>query len=451
MADAATISTDDEVRLFDTLTGTQKSAILMMLLGEDEAAEILKNLSPREVQHLGAAMYSVQGVDQQTVNLVLDEFLAIIKQQTSIGLGAGNYIRNVLTKALGGDKAQSVLSRITPASSERPIDILDWMDARSIAELIIDEHPQIVALIISYLDDLGIGRGQHPFLGACKKRIGGDHLIDQPGRFGRFRVKHLALEQHGRCGHRADHARIPRRAAAAGEQAHEDLGQADLGLGIVGHEAAVTGERDLGADARAGAGDGDGHRLAALVGLGVHPRALKLAQDAGAAHGEIKQRLRRIIARLGRDTGQRVQIHPACEGVLARGQHDTLDAGVAERVIDQLIDQRIGFARQHIHRTCLDVPSDDGNAVGALLHREIGHLALILLFGSHAGIDRGVAVSFVGSAPGRSVVCCVDLRVALIEKNEIGIAGFGLQLAAEPATIAQHKRHLCRIGRVQIP
>ena len=143
---------EEEDRLFDSLTGTQKSAILMMLLGEDEAAEILKNLSPREVQHLGAAMYSVQGVDQETVNFVLDEFLAIIKQQTSIGLGAGNYIRNVLTKALGGDKAQSVLSRITPASSERPIDILDWMDARSIAELIIDEHPQIVALIISYLD-----------------------------------------------------------------------------------------------------------------------------------------------------------------------------------------------------------------------------------------------------------------------------------------------------------
>jgi len=91
-------------------------------------------------------------VDQNTVNSVLDEFLAIIKQQTSLGLGAGNYIRNVLTKALGGDKAQSVLSRITPASSERPIEILDWMDARAISELIIDEHPQIVALIISYLD-----------------------------------------------------------------------------------------------------------------------------------------------------------------------------------------------------------------------------------------------------------------------------------------------------------
>ena len=134
------------------LTGTQKSAILMMLLGEEEAAQVLANLSPREVQHLGTAMYSVQGTDQETVNTVLDEFLQIMKEQTSLGLGAGNYIRNVLNKALGEDKAQSVLSRITPSSSERPIEILDWMDARSIAELIQDEHPQIVALIVSYLD-----------------------------------------------------------------------------------------------------------------------------------------------------------------------------------------------------------------------------------------------------------------------------------------------------------
>lgn len=136
----------------ERLSGTQKSAILMMLLGEEEAAEILKNLSPKEVQHLGGAMYSVRNTDQETVNAVLDEFLAIIKKQTSLGLGAGNYIRNVLNRALGADKAQSVLSRITPASSERPIEILDWMDGRSIAELLQDEHPQIIALIISYLD-----------------------------------------------------------------------------------------------------------------------------------------------------------------------------------------------------------------------------------------------------------------------------------------------------------
>jgi len=141
-----------DTEITERLTGTQKSAILMMLLGEEEAAEILKNLSPREVQHLGGAMYAVRNTDQQAVNAVLDEFLAIIKKQTSLGLGAGNYIRNVLNRALGEDKAQSVLSRITPASSERPIEILDWMDARSIAELLQDEHPQIIALVTSYLD-----------------------------------------------------------------------------------------------------------------------------------------------------------------------------------------------------------------------------------------------------------------------------------------------------------
>ena len=88
---------------------------------------------------------------------MLDEFLETIKKQTGIGLGAGQYIENVLTKALGDDKAQSVLGRITPASSESQIDIfwIGWMQGQFL-ELILDEHPQIKALIISYLDfDLG--------------------------------------------------------------------------------------------------------------------------------------------------------------------------------------------------------------------------------------------------------------------------------------------------------
>ena len=143
---------EDKGKVFDNLSGTQKSAILMMLLGEDEASEILKNLSPKEVQHIGTAMYSVEGLDQETVNKVLDEFLAIIKEQTSLGLGAGNYIQNVLNKALGSDRAQSVLGRITPSESSNAIEILEWMDSRAIAELISDEHPQIIALIVSYLD-----------------------------------------------------------------------------------------------------------------------------------------------------------------------------------------------------------------------------------------------------------------------------------------------------------
>ena len=143
---------ESDSSLTANLSGTEKSAILMMLLGEEQAAEIFQNLSPREVQHLGTAMYAVSGVDQEAVNAVLDEFLTLMKQQTSLGLGAGNYIQNVLKRALGDDKAQSVLSRITPADSNKPIEILDWMEARSIAELIMDEHPQIQALVVSYLE-----------------------------------------------------------------------------------------------------------------------------------------------------------------------------------------------------------------------------------------------------------------------------------------------------------
>jgi flagellar motor switch protein FliG len=148
----AELERENKSKVFDNLSGTQKSAVLMMLLGEDEASEILKNLTPKEVQHIGTAMYSVEGLDQDTVNKVLDEFLAIIKEQTSLGLGAGDYIQNVLNKALGNDRAQSILGRITPTESSNAIEILEWMDSRAISELISDEHPQIIALIISYLD-----------------------------------------------------------------------------------------------------------------------------------------------------------------------------------------------------------------------------------------------------------------------------------------------------------
>ena len=142
---------EEEKTPYEKLSNTQKCAVLMMLLGEDEAAEILKNLGPKEVQQLGKEMYSVAGLDQDTVNQVLDEFLAIIKTQTDLGMGSSNYIRNVMTKALGENKAQSVLGRITPTESDKPIEILDWMDARSVNELIADEHPQIMSLIFSYL------------------------------------------------------------------------------------------------------------------------------------------------------------------------------------------------------------------------------------------------------------------------------------------------------------
>ncbi|MGR3546872.1 MAG: flagellar motor switch protein FliG [Roseovarius sp.] len=134
------------------LTPVQKAAILMMVFGEETAAQILRALSPSEVQVLGEAMFTVQGVDHDTVDAVLNEFLGLVSNQTGIGIGAGNYVRQVLDQALGAHKAQSVLSRIVPTNSERPIEILDWMDPSAVAELIQDEHPQIMALVIASLD-----------------------------------------------------------------------------------------------------------------------------------------------------------------------------------------------------------------------------------------------------------------------------------------------------------
>lgn len=137
---------------FATLSGTQKAAILMLLFGERGASKVLSMMTPRHVQDLGTAMYSVRGVDHETVHKVLDEFITTLRDQSSIGIGANAYVRRVLTSALGDDRAQSVLSRIAPSNIERPIEILDWMDAPAIVELLVDEHPQIIALVISALD-----------------------------------------------------------------------------------------------------------------------------------------------------------------------------------------------------------------------------------------------------------------------------------------------------------
>ncbi|MFM1928672.1 MAG: Flagellar motor switch protein FliG, partial [Pseudomonadota bacterium] len=129
----------------EELTNIQRAAVLMLLLGEQQAADIIKYLNPKEVQALGAAMTQVADLSQEAVNAVLDDFIATIKKQTSLGLGSSDYVENVLKRALGEDKAASVLSRIMPGASSKGLDILRWMDARSIADMIRLEHPQVIA------------------------------------------------------------------------------------------------------------------------------------------------------------------------------------------------------------------------------------------------------------------------------------------------------------------
>ncbi len=139
-------------RELSELSGTQRAAVLMLLLGEQQAAEIIRYLNPKEVQALGAAMVSVADLSQEAVNAVLDEFVLTIKKQTSLGLGTTDYVEKVLKRALGDDKAASVLNRIMPGQSTKGLEILSWMDPRSIADMIFGEHPQVIAIILSVLE-----------------------------------------------------------------------------------------------------------------------------------------------------------------------------------------------------------------------------------------------------------------------------------------------------------
>ena len=134
------------------ISGAQRAAVLMLLLGEQQASEIIKFLNPGEVQALGGAMVAVSDVSQEAVNEILDDFVATIKKQSSLGLGTTDYVEKVFKRALGEDKAASVLGRILPGQSTKGLEILQWMDARSIADMIKTEHPQVTAIILSVLD-----------------------------------------------------------------------------------------------------------------------------------------------------------------------------------------------------------------------------------------------------------------------------------------------------------
>jgi flagellar motor switch protein FliG len=133
-------------------SGVQKAAILMLALGEDEAVEVMKFLGPREVQKLGHAMSTMKAVQADELEDVLKEFRLRTKTNTALGIDSDDYIRNVLTKALGDDKATSLLNRILGAREARGIESLKWMDPQSVAELIRHEHPQIIATIMVHLE-----------------------------------------------------------------------------------------------------------------------------------------------------------------------------------------------------------------------------------------------------------------------------------------------------------
>lgn len=133
-------------------SAVDRAAIFLMSMGEKDAAVVLKQMGPKEVQKVGTAMSALKSISQGSVETVLSQFLNECGEQSGLGIGSEDYIRNMLTEALGEDRARGILDRILLGGSSSGINSLKWMDPRSVADVIRQEHPQIQAVVLSYLE-----------------------------------------------------------------------------------------------------------------------------------------------------------------------------------------------------------------------------------------------------------------------------------------------------------
>jgi flagellar motor switch protein FliG len=133
-------------------SGVDRAAILLLALGEQDAAQVLKHLGAKDVQRVGAAMAQLSTVSREEVSTVLATFSSSVEQQTSFGVGTDDYIRKMLNEALGADKAGGVIDRILRGRSSRGLEALKWMEAKAVGEILRSEHPQIISIVLSYLD-----------------------------------------------------------------------------------------------------------------------------------------------------------------------------------------------------------------------------------------------------------------------------------------------------------
>ncbi|HMI76127.1 MAG TPA: flagellar motor switch protein FliG [Steroidobacteraceae bacterium] len=136
----------------DELAGTQRAAILLMSLGEQDAANLLKQLDAREVQKLGIAMAELKEVSREQMSSVLDKFIGIADGKTNIAGGSQDYVRRVLTQAVGKQKTDMLLDRVSNGQTGQGIEALKWMEAKAVAQIISGEHPQIAAIVLAHLE-----------------------------------------------------------------------------------------------------------------------------------------------------------------------------------------------------------------------------------------------------------------------------------------------------------
>jgi flagellar motor switch protein FliG len=132
--------------------GTMRAAVLLLALGEDEAAEVMKYLAPREVQRIGATMANLVSVDHSQIEEALEKLNESTSHQSFIGNDSDEFIKSVLNKALGEDVASNLLERIMSGREAGGLDSLRWMEPSTIADLVRSEHPQIIATILVHME-----------------------------------------------------------------------------------------------------------------------------------------------------------------------------------------------------------------------------------------------------------------------------------------------------------
>ena len=143
---------NEESSDINNMSGSERAAIFMMSLGEKNAAEVLKHMAPKEVQKIGTVMATLENVPNKKVESVISAFVETGNTQSGVGVDSDEYIRNMLNNALGEDKASSLIDRILIGKSSKGLDSLKWMDPRAVADVVKNEHPQIIAIVLSYLD-----------------------------------------------------------------------------------------------------------------------------------------------------------------------------------------------------------------------------------------------------------------------------------------------------------
>lgn len=154
MAEKNALQTTEKPPAYDVskLDGIEKAAILLLSLSEDDAAQILKFMQPKQVQALGSAMAAMDDMTQSKINSVHKHFIEEIQNYSTIGFKSEDFVRRTLITALGEDKAAHLLDQILAGAGAKGLESLKWMDSKQVANIIRNEHPQIQTIVMSYLE-----------------------------------------------------------------------------------------------------------------------------------------------------------------------------------------------------------------------------------------------------------------------------------------------------------